>query len=472
MMDRNQLYINGEWVSSASNGTIEVVNPFTEATIAQIPAGSHDDVERAVKSARYAFSGWADTPVEKRVFFLEKVHLGLVARQNEIAELITAEVGMPLKMSKRIQAFLPAAVLESYCKLAMTYPFEKTLSNSTIYKEPVGVVACITPWNYPLHQVVAKVAPALLAGCTVVLKPSEVAPLTAFLLAEIMDEAGLPPGVFNLVTGDGPKVGEALVRQDDVDMVSFTGSVDAGKRVAAVSAESVKRVTLELGGKSASVILDDADLAKAVKGTVNACFLNSGQTCNALTRMLVPESLYADVVNLSVELCKSFKLGNPQDADTRLGPLVSESQRERVRKYIQAGLKEGADLLCGGPEAPTELVHGYFVQPTILGNVTSNMSVAQNEIFGPVLSILTYQTEEDAIRIANDSKYGLGGAVWSGDNERAMKIAKEMRTGQVDINGGAFNLMAPFGGFKQSGYGRELGEFGLDEFLEVKSVQC
>ena len=472
MIDRNQLYINGEWVSFAGNGTIEVVNPFTEAVIAKIPAGACDDGERAARSARRAFPGWASTPVENRVDLLGKVHQGLVARQHEIAELITAEVGMPLKMAKRIQAFLPAAVLDSCCKLARSYPFEKTLANSMIFKVPVGVIACITPWNYPLHQVVAKVAPALLAGCTVVLKPSEVAPLTAFLLAEVMAEAGLPPGVFNLVTGDGPKIGEALVRHDDVDMVSFTGSVDAGKRVAAVAAESVKRVALELGGKSASVVLDDADLMKAVKGTINACFLNSGQTCNALTRMLVPEGLYDEAVNLSVELCKSFKLGDPQDADTRLGPLASEGQRSRVRKYIQVGLKEGADLLCGGPEAPTELAHGYFVQPTIFGKVTSDMTIAQSEIFGPVLSIMTYRTEADAIKIANDSRYGLGGAVWSGNKERAMKVAKEMRTGQVDINGGAFNLMAPFGGFKQSGYGRELGEYGFEEFLEVKSVQC
>jgi betaine-aldehyde dehydrogenase len=261
------------------------------------------------------------------------------------------------------------------------------------------------------------------------------------------------------------------VRQDEVDMVSFTGSVDAGKRVAAVSSESVKRVALELGGKSASVILDDADLAKAVKGTINACFLNSGQTCNALTRMLVPESLYDEVVSLSIEICKSFKLGDPREADTRLGPLVSEIQRSRVRRYIETGLEEGADLLCGGPEAPTGLAHGFFVQPTILGKVTSAMTVAQSEIFGPVLSILTYRTEDEAIRIANDSRYGLGGAVWSGNKERAMKIAKEMRTGQVDVNGGAFNLLAPFGGFKQSGYGRELGEFGFEEFVEVKSVQ-
>jgi len=472
MIDKKQVFINGEWVASACDGTIEVVNPFTEATIARIPAGSCDDVERAARSAREAFPGWAKTPLGERVQFLEKVHQGLMVRQDEIAELITAEVGMPLKMAKRIQAALPVAVLESCCKLATSYPFVKTLVNSTIYKEPVGVVACITPWNYPLHQIVAKVAPALLSGCSVVLKPSEVAPLTAFLLAEVVSESGLPPGVFNLVTGDGPRIGEALIRNDDIDMVSFTGSVAAGKRIAALSAESVKRVALELGGKSASVILDDADIAKAVKGTLNACFLNSGQTCNALTRMLVPEERYSEVVDLSVELCKSFKLGDPLNADTRLGPLVSDAQRERVRNYILTGVKEGADLLCGGPASPPEFDQGYFVQPTIFGRVTSGMTVAKSEIFGPVLAIMTYRTEAEAIRIANDSKYGLGGAVWSGSHERAMRVAREMRTGQVDINGGAFNLLAPFGGFKQSGYGRELGEFGFDEFLEVKSVQC
>lgn len=471
MIDKNLIFINGEWVSSAGDDRIAVVNPFTEATIAKIPAGSCDDVDRAARSARHAFPGWAKAPLGKRVQLLEKVHQGLVARQDETAELITAEVGMPLKMAKRIQAYLPVAVLESCCKLATSYPFESTLLNSTIYQEPVGVVACITPWNYPLHQIVAKVAPALLTGCTVVLKPSEVAPLSAFLLAEVVAKAGLPPGVFNLVTGDGPHIGEALVRHDDVDMVSFTGSVDAGKKIAALSAASVKRVSLELGGKSASVILDDADFAKAVKGTLNACFLNSGQTCNALTRMLVPESRYFEVVNLSIELCKTFKLGDPLDADTRLGPLVSDVQRKKVRQYILTGLKEGADLLCGGPAPPPEFDRGYFVQPTILGKVTSEMTVAQTEIFGPVLVIMTYRTEAEAIKIANDSKYGLGGAVWSGSHERAMKVAKEMRTGQVDINGGAFNLLAPFGGFKQSGYGRELGTYGFEEFLEVKSVQ-
>jgi len=471
MINKDQLYIDGKW-QPASQGTIDVVNPFTEATIAKIPAGSPQEVDHAVLSARAAFESWAGQPVAARVALLEKVRQGLEARQEEIAQLITAEVGMPLKMSKRIQASLPLMVLESFCKLAMSYPFESSIANSNIYKEPVGVVACITPWNYPLHQIVAKVAPALLVGCCVVLKPSEVAPLTAFLLAEVIDAAGFPPGVFNLVTGEGATIGEVLVRHDEIDMTSFTGSVVAGKRVAALSAEEVKRVTLELGGKSASVILDDADLAKAVKGTVNGCLLNSGQTCSALTRMLVPESHYDEAVTLAVDLCQAFKPGDPMADDTRLGPLVSAAQRERVRNFIRTGVKEGAELLCGGPDAPAGLARGYFVQPTILGKVTADMTIAQSEIFGPVLSIMTYRTEADAIKIANDSRYGLSGAVWSGSNERAMKVAKEMRTGQVDINGGAFNLLAPFGGFKQSGYGRELGEYGFEEFMEVKSVQC
>jgi betaine-aldehyde dehydrogenase len=448
-----------------------VVNPYTEACIARIPAGSVEDVERAVQAARDAFAAWAATPVAARVKLLTRVQQGLVARQAEIAALIAAEVGMPLKMARRIQAFLPAAELESCCQLAAAYPFSRTLGNSTIYREPVGVVAAITPWNYPLHQVVAKVGPALLAGCTLVLKPSEVAPLTAFLLAEIIDEAGLPPGVFNLVTGDGAGIGAALVGHEEVDMISFTGSVTAGKRVAAIAAAGVKRVSLELGGKSASLILSDADLLKAVKGTLNGCFLNSGQTCNALTRMLVPQELYPEVVKLAVELCQTFTLGDPLAEETRLGPLVSATQRERVRQFILSGLQEGAELLCGGPDAPVGLEQGYFVQPTIFGRVTAGMRIAQEEIFGPVLSIMTYRSEAEAIELANDSKYGLGGAVWSADAERAVRVAKELRTGQVDINGGAFNLLAPFGGYKQSGYGRELGEFGLEEFLQIKSVQ-
>jgi betaine-aldehyde dehydrogenase len=340
-----------------------------------------------------------------------------------------------------------------------------------VAREPVGVVAAITPWNYPLHQIACKVAAALAAGCTVVVKPSEVAPVNAFMLAELIHAAGLPAGVFNLVSGTGPAAGEALARHPDVDMVSFTGSTRAGKRVSELASQTLKRVALELGGKSAAVILDDADLATAVKGTVNNCYLNSGQTCAAHTRMLVPESRYAEAARLAVDVAKAFTPGDAFSEATKLGPLVSDAQRERVRGYIRKGVAEGAELLCGGAEPPANLPKGYFVQPTVLGRVDPKSTVAQEEIFGPVLSILTYKDEDDAVRIANDSLYGLAGGVWSGSDEHAMKVARRMRTGQVDINGGTFNLMAPFGGYKQSGNGRELGRPGLEEFLEYKAMQ-
>jgi acyl-CoA reductase-like NAD-dependent aldehyde dehydrogenase len=335
----------------------------------------------------------------------------------------------------------------------------------------VGVVACITPWNYPLHQVVAKVAPALAAGCTVVLKPSEVAPLTAFVLAEIMDEVGLPAGVFNLVTGFGPVVGEALAAHPDVDMVSFTGSTRAGKRVSELAAQSIKRVALELGGKSANVILDDADFAKAVSSGVANCYFNSGQTCSAHTRMLVPKAKHDEAVQIATATAEKFKPGDPKADGTRLGPLISATQQERVRNYIQKGIDEGATLVTGGAEAPEGLEQGYFVRPTIFANVKNSMTIAQEEIFGPVLSIIPYEDEDDAVRIANDTVYGLAGGVWSSDPERAQRIARRLRTGQVDINGGKFNPLAPFGGYKQSGNGREFGKFGLEEFLEVKAMQ-
>jgi betaine-aldehyde dehydrogenase len=361
--------------------------------------------------------------------------------------------------------------MESYARLAGDYPFEERIGNSLIIKEPAGVAACITPWNYPLHQVVAKVAPALAAGCTVILKPSELAPGCAFILAEIAHEAGVLAGVFNLVTGTGEIVGEALVSHPDVDLVSFTGSIRAGSRVAELASRSVKRVTLELGGKSASLILEDADLAAAVKGTVAACFVNSGQTCNALTRMLVPESLYDEAARLAVEAAASYTVGDPLAERTRLGPLVSSQQLERVREYMRRGIAEGAELLCGGPEPPEGVERGYFVRPTVFGRVNPEMSISREEIFGPVLAIIAYRGEEAGVRIANDTIYGLGGAVWSGDPERALRVARRMRTGQIDINGGSFNILAPFGGCKQSGYGRELGRYGLEEFLETRSIQ-
>ena len=471
MQLRDKLYIDGAWVAPHGKGTIDVQSASTEEVIAKIPEGDEHDALAAIAAARAAFESWAARPPADRAAFLAKIHEGMKARADEIGKTIAAEVGMPVKLATRIQAGSPTFTFSMYAKMLGSYQWEEKVGNSIVTREPVGVVACITPWNYPLHQIAAKVAPALAAGCTVVLKPSEVAPLNAFILAEIIDSVGLPEGVFNLVTGYGPVVGEALAKHPDVDMVSFTGSTRAGKRVSELAAATVKRVALELGGKSASVVLDDADLAAAVKGTVSACFLNSGQTCSAHTRMLVPESKYADAAKLAAEEAAKYSLGDPFDEKTRLGPLVSAAQRERVRGYIRKGIEEGAELLAGGPEAPAGLGKGYYVKPTVFGKVNPKSTIAQEEIFGPVLSIITYKDEADAVRIANDTPYGLGGGVWSGSEDHALKVARRLRTGQVDINGGPFNMFAPFGGFKQSGHGRELGKFGLDEFLELRALQ-
>ncbi len=390
---------------------------------------------------------------------------------GEIAQVVAGELGMPLNMAMLIQAGLPAANWGSIGAILDTYEFETQVGNSLVVREPVGVVGAITPWNYPLHQITLKVAPALAAGCTVVLKPSEVAPLNAFILAEIIHDVGLPAGVFNLVTGVGPVVGEAIASHPDVDMVSFTGSTRAGKRVAELAAQRVARVALELGGKSANVILDDADLATAVADGVGKAFLNSGQTCSALTRMLVPRDKLAEAEQIAVATAETFTVGDPFGGEAKLGPLVSAAQQARVRDYIQKGIDGGATLLTGGAEQPEGLDKGYYVKPTVFSNVTNDMTIAQEEIFGPVLSIIAYDTEEEAIEIANDTIYGLAGGVWSGDKERATRVARQLRTGQVEVNGGSFNLAAPFGGYKQSGLGREAGTFGLEEFLEVKSLQ-
>jgi len=471
MQVRDKLYINGQWAAPKGSKSIDVINASTEEVMGRIPEGTADDVNAAVAAARAAFDAWAATPAAERAAFLQKIHEGLKARMEEIGKLIAGEVGMPLKLATMIQVGSPTATFGMYAKMLANFAFEEKVGNSLVLREPVGVVAAITPWNYPLHQIAAKVAPALAAGCTVVLKPSEVAPLNAFVLAEIIHAAGLPAGVFNLVTGYGPVVGEALAAHPQVDMVSFTGSTRAGKRVSELASATVKRVALELGGKSAAVVLDDADLAAAVKGTINACFLNSGQTCSAHTRLLVPESKYEEAAKIAVEVAKGFTLGDPLGGAAKLGPLVSETQRDRVRSYIRKGIEGGAELLAGGADAPEGLPKGYYVKPTIFGRVKPDATIAQEEIFGPVLAIITYKDEDEAVKIANNSPYGLGGGVWSKDEEHAKKVARRMRTGQVDINGGPFNLQAPFGGFKQSGNGRELGRFGLEEFLEYKSLQ-
>jgi betaine-aldehyde dehydrogenase len=472
MIDRNRFFIGGEWVAPSGKQSIEVHDAGTGEVMGRVALGDEKDVERAVAAAREAFVSWNETPKDQRAEYLEKISAGLKARADEIARLIAREVGMPLKMSARIQAGLPIANFANYAKLVKEFSFEQKVGNSLVVRDPVGVVGAITPWNYPLHQIALKVAPALAAGCTVVLKPSEVAPFNAFVLAEVIEAAGLPKGVFNLVTGLGPQAGEALVRHPGVDMISFTGSTRAGKRISELAAQSVKRVALELGGKSASVILDDADLAAAVKSTVNGCYLNSGQTCTALTRMLVPQAKYDEAARLAADAARGFAVGNPLDEKTRLGPLSSQAQLERVRSFIQKGVAEGAELLAGGAEPPEGVpAGGYYVRPTVFGKVKNSMSIAQEEIFGPVLSIIPYTDEEDAIRIANDSPYGLAGAVWSADEARAQRVARRIRAGQVDVNGGAFNLNAPFGGFKQSGHGREAGIYGLEEFLEYKSLQ-
>jgi acyl-CoA reductase-like NAD-dependent aldehyde dehydrogenase len=435
-----------------------------------VPEGTPADVDRAVAAAKAAFDTWGYTPKEERGKYLQRLAEGLGARSAEIGEVISQEVGMPIMWSNMIQAGLPVGNAANYVEILDNFEFEEEIGNSLVVKTPVGVVGAITPWNYPLHQIICKVAPALAAGCTVVLKPSEVAPLNAFILAEVIDEVGFPAGVFNLVTGVGSVVGERIAEHPDVNMVSFTGSTAAGKRVAKVAADTVKRVSLELGGKSANILLDDADFEKVVGKGLFACYMNSGQTCTAHTRMLVPRDRQDEVIELARTAAEGFTVG-PASGDATLGPVISATQRDRVRSYIQKGIDEGATLVAGGPDAPEGLDTGYFIQPTVFANVDPDMTIAQEEIFGPVLSIIPYEDEEDAIRIANGTLYGLAGGVQSASQERAEAVARRMRAGQIDINGGSYNILAPFGGFGQSGYGRENGVYGLEEFLEAKSIQ-
>ncbi|WP_327189153.1 aldehyde dehydrogenase family protein [Streptomyces xinghaiensis] len=464
-------FIGGEWTPSGSTETIDVVNPADEQVIGSVPAGTAEDVDRAVRAAAQAFETWSQTSPSVRAAHLVRIQQVLEARGEEIARLVASEVGTPVQESRVLQAGLPAFTFGQAADLASGFDYgPEEVGNSQVVREPVGVVGCITPWNFPLHQVSLKVALALAAGCTVVLKPSEVAPLSALLLAEIAEEVGLPAGVLNVVTGHGPVVGEALVAHPEVSMVSFTGSTRAGRRVAALAADTVKKVALELGGKSPNIILDDADLRAAVTDGVAKCYLNSGQTCIALTRMLVPRAKLDEAGRIAAEVASGYHVGDPQAEETQIGPMANDAQLKRVRDYIAAGIAEGATLLTGGPDAPQD-GPGYFVAPTVFSDVSNDMTIAREEIFGPVLSLIPYDTEEEAVAIANDTPYGLAGGVWSGDPERAKSVARRIRAGMVDVNGGAFNPLAPFGGYKQSGVGREAGRMGFEEFLETKAIQ-
>jgi betaine-aldehyde dehydrogenase len=470
MEKKERLYIDGEWVRSTGSHIGKVTNPATEELIATIPLGTAEDADRAVQSAARAFPGWSRTSVGERAEWLRKIASGLKARSEQLTATIVSEVGMPVKYANAIQVGGPIAQWQATADLLEEAVAPQTVGNSLVLKEPVGVVVAITPWNYPLHQITLKVAAALGAGCTVVLKPSEIAPLNAFILAEVIEEIGLPPGVFNLVSGLGDVVGEALTGHPLVDMVSFTGSTIAGRRIAERAAAGIKRVALELGGKSASVVVDGADLSAAVKGTVASCLLNSGQTCSALTRLVVPRKSYEEVKELARKAMQVYVPGDPLDPATRLGPLTTERQKIRVIDYIRQALHDGAELVCGGLEQSGPK-RGFYVHPTVLGNISPQSAIAQEEVFGPVLCVLSYDGLDEAIEIANRSAYGLGGAVWAATDQDAIGVASRIRTGQISINNGSYNLLAPFGGFKQSGYGREGGKYGIEEFIEYKSLQ-
>jgi acyl-CoA reductase-like NAD-dependent aldehyde dehydrogenase len=470
---RDSFYIGGEWVPATGRETMDVIDATTEEVVGTVALGTDADVDRAATAARAGFEAWSQTSVEQRMDALRAITAGLQERADEIAMLVAREVGMPLGLSRMIQAGLPIMSFGSMVNLLDEFALEEQVGNSLIVREPVGVVGCITPWNYPLHQICAKVAPAIAAGCSVIVKPSEVTPLNAFILAEVIHESGvLPAGVFNLIPGTGPVVGQAIVCHPGVDMVSFTGSTRAGKLVSNAACETVKRVALELGGKSPYVILPDTtDMQQAVINGVQKCYLNSGQTCSALTRMLVPRERLPEVEAIAQAVAEATKIGDPFEETSNLGPLVSDVQRDRVRSYIEKGVEEGAKLVAGGPEQPDDLPTGYFVKPTVFSEVKPDMTIAQEEIFGPVLSIIPYDSEDEAAEIANNTIYGLAGGVWSDDAEHAKQFARRLRTGQVEINGATFNPLAPFGGYKQSGNSRELGPFGLDEFFEIKAIQ-
>ncbi|MGH8491851.1 MAG: aldehyde dehydrogenase family protein [Moraxellaceae bacterium] len=471
MTDFSQLYIDGQWIKPQGQGLADVINPANGEVAGRVPLGNADDVDAAAQAAKRAFASWSQTSAAERSQYLAKIADGLEKNLPEMAALISSELGSPMELSLQVQAGLPVVVCRSYIELTVEMEKEEQVGNSLVLREPVGVCGFITPWNYPLHQIVAKVAPALAAGCTVVLKPSQETPLNAFLFAKIIHEAGLPAGVFNLVSGPGKIVGEAIAAHPAIDMVSITGSTRAGIRVAELAAKSVKRVCQELGGKSASIVLEGANLEAAVTEGVGNIVFNSGQTCSALTRLIVPAAQQEAAIAISQAVLATIPQGDPSRSDVAMGPLVSEGQRETVVRYIRIGIEEGARLVAGGEEKPAGLEKGAYVRPTIFADVKNSMRIAQEEIFGPVLCIIPYETEAEAIAIANDSPYGLAGAVWAADTAKAKAVARRIRTGQLSLNGGAFNPLAPFGGYKQSGNGRELGAHALHDFIELKALQ-
>jgi len=466
-----KFYINGKWVDPAGPiSTLDVINPATEQPYGRIALGTREDVHSAVQAARTAFDSWSQTSVESRLAILEKIAAGIQNRYDELAEVISKEMGAPLWLAQKAQVAAGMAHFAAAGEVLKNYQFEEQQGTTLIVREPIGVCGFITPWNWPLNQIACKVSPALAAGCTMVLKPSEIAPLNACILAEIIHDAGVPAGVFNLINGDGSTVGAALSAHPGVDMVSFTGSTRAGILVAKAAADSVKRVTQELGGKSANLILDDADLAKAVSGGVQKCFSNSGQSCNAPSRMLVPVGGYDEAVAIAKGAAEQVCVGNPLAAETTIGPVASKFQYQKIQGLLNKGIEEGAELVTGGPGRPDSLEIGYYVKPTIFAKVDNAMTIAREEIFGPVLCMIPYENEDDAVRIANDSPYGLSGYVSSGDPKKARKIAARLRTGNVHLNGSGTNVHAPFGGYKQSGNGREWGKHGFEEFLEIKAI--
>lgn len=471
MKQATQFYIDGQWVDPVSEPRyVEVINPATEQPIAMISMAGAADVDNAVAAAKAAFPEYSQATREQRIKWLSNLAQAYKERYSEMAEAITLEMGAPKSLSQKAQAATGLGHIATAIEVLKDYPFEASLGSTRTFKEPVGVCGFITPWNWPINQIMCKVAPALATGCTIVLKPSQVAPLDAYLLAEMIDAAGYPAGVFNLLNGSGPEVGERLSTHPDVDMISLTGSTYAGAQVAKYAADTVKRVALELGGKSANIVLDDADLKRAVGFGVMACFNNTGQSCNAPTRLLVPEHLHDEVVQIAKAVANKVVVGSPDDDATTMGPQANKKQWDTVQKLIQQAIDEGCELVCGGVGKPAGLEVGHYSKPTIFANLKSSDTIAQEEVFGPVLSIIPYKDEDDAIAIANDSIYGLSGYVQSADLERARRVASRMRTGMVHINGAPTDLKAPFGGFKQSGNGREWGALGFDEFLEVKAV--